>query len=79
MNTTTNIPNPPPKFICSDDWLHVEAWMRTRPVNIDDNCVNRSARWTYKITDCGMFREIVAVDNSDGSEFLVPPPDPSTW
>lgn len=71
MNTT-NIPEHKPSFIHEDDWSLITAWMKTRPKHSDDVCVNRSARWTYELTDNGMFTSVKVRDNADGEKFTVP-------
>jgi len=75
---TTNIPTHFPVSLGETEKQAVIEWMKTRPAHDDDDAVNRHARWTYKVTDHGMWTDIVVVDLADGTEFEVPQ-DPDNW
>ena len=73
MIFTTNIPRKKPDCITFDgDWELIVAWMASRPAHRIDTCVNRKCRWTYMLTDHGVWEDVKVVDNTDKTIFEVP-------
>lgn len=76
---TTNIPDKKPECIFhEEDWKQIKAWMETRPIHDLDTCVNHGCRWTYHLTDHGLWEDIMVTDNGFNETFTVEQ-DPSTW
>lgn len=69
---TKNIPRSFPDWVHEEDRPKIVEWVKTRPEHPDDQSVNRRARWTYLLTDHGVFTDVKVRDNSDGSVFCVP-------
>lgn len=69
MEKTSNIPNKLPILTCADDIRQIKEWMAGQPFHDFDTCVNRGCRWTYSITDQGIFSHIVVKDNGTGETF----------
>ena len=76
---TTNIPSKKPNCIHSDEyWGLIVAWMASCPAHPIDTCINRGCRWTYMLTDHGVWTDVKVVDNTDKSLFEVPQ-NPDNW
>lgn len=73
MKTTANIPRDMRECPIKNelDFKEITEWMATRPEHELDTCINRMCRWTYIITDHGVWTDITVVDNTDKTEFKV--------
>jgi hypothetical protein len=68
-----------PFYIDDDHFSEMVGWMRERPPCPNfDGCVNSSARWTYIITDHGIWTDIKVRDNLDGATLTLHQ-DPDNW
>lgn len=80
METTNNYPTSILEWLKLDDdqTSQIIEWVKTRPRHDLDTCVNSQCRWTFKLTDHGVWTDIEVVDNADGTIFTVED-DPDLW
>lgn len=64
-----------------EDKKAILEWIATRPFHELDQCVNAECRWTFSITDHGIWTDITVQDNgTPGEEGLFQVPhDSDSW
>ena len=77
-NNTINPESFPLKYITDEERDEMIAWAANQPPHDLDTCVNRKCRWTFSVTNHGIWSQYVIRDNGTNETFS-PEDDGSNW